>query len=213
MNLSTKYYATKEILNKIAIYLKKEEIQKDYIVFYNGQIGKTFYIILEGEVSILIPSEYNALITMEQYLEYLKYLYAYNEYELLRLSYESNKELLKQKDCEVSPELEHFDYCFEKVLQFNYRRENMDVESYIKRFDYLDYIKDKIDNESENEKDEENNTKNEEINNENENESENNNSSNISSKFDKTSNYSDNSSFSNYSIIKKNQKNQMKKRK
>ena len=207
MNLSNKYYATKEILNKIAIYLKKEEITKNTIIFYNGQIGKTFYIILEGEVSILIPSEYNALITMEQYLEYLKYLYKYNEYELLHLSYESNKELLKIKDCEVSHELENFDYCFEKVLQINTDREQIDVDGYIKRFDFLDFIKDGEINydENNNEEDKENDTKKEEINDDSEFD---NNiiSNNESSKSDKTSNYSDNSIFSNFSIIKKKSK-------
>ena len=73
MNLGSRYYETKEILNKIAMHLKKEEIQKKNVVFYNGQIGKTFYIILEGEVSLLLPTEYSANITMDKYLEYLDF--------------------------------------------------------------------------------------------------------------------------------------------
>ena len=89
MNLSLHYYETREIINKIAIHLKKEEVPKDNVVFYNGQIGKAFYIILEGEVSVLIPSEYSADITMDKYLQYLKFLYELNDYELLRLSYAS----------------------------------------------------------------------------------------------------------------------------
>lgn len=197
MNLSTKYFATKEILNKIAIHLKKEEITKNNIVFYNGQIGKTFYIILEGEVSVLLPNEYNLFMTMDEYLEYLKYLYKFNDYELLRLSYESNKEILKMNDYEMSTELINFDYCLDKVLQSNYQKGEITVEEYIKRFDYSDKIN--------YEKEIENNIKNIEIKNlNNKNETEKNNSSNNeSSKFEKTSNYSDNSILSNYSIVQK----------
>ena len=138
MNLSLHYYETREIINKIAIHLKKEEVPKDNVVFYNGQIGKAFYIILEGEVSVLIPSEYSADITMDKYLQYLKFLYELNDYELLRLSYESNKNLLEKYDYEVESELKHFDYGFDKVITNNTKKEEIDVQSYIDRFLFME---------------------------------------------------------------------------
>ena len=138
MNLSLKYYETKEILNKIAIHLKKEEVEKNNVVFYNGQIGKSFYIILEGEVSVLIPSEYSVDITMDKYLQYLKFIYELNDYELLRLSYESNKNLLDKYDYEVENELKYFDYGFDKVLPNNIKKEEIDVQTYIDRFLFME---------------------------------------------------------------------------
>ena len=38
----------KELLLKISSHLKKEEIYQDNVIFYNGQLGKSFYLILEG---------------------------------------------------------------------------------------------------------------------------------------------------------------------
>ena len=204
MNLTSKYLETKEILNKIAIHIKKEEIPQNNVVFYNGQIGKTFYIILEGEVSILIPAEYNANITMDKYLEYLKLLYQFKDYELLRLSYESNKKILNKYEYEMGVELKNFDYCLDKVIPNNYKKEEINVENYINRFLFM-------------EKEEEKN-KNDTINNikiidiksinkiqNNISENYKNNSLNDNSNSDENiNNNSSNSSISNYSIVQKN---------
>ena len=149
INLSNKYYETKEIVNKIAMYIKREEIKKDKVIFYNGQIGKTFYIILEGEVSVLIPNEFNVEITPVKYLNYLKYLYNLNEYELLKLSYESNKKIINEVDYEFADILKNFDYCLDKCLSLNYKMEEISVESYINRFLFFD--SDRIFNKSESE--------------------------------------------------------------
>ena len=149
INLSNKLYETKEIVNKIAMYIKREEIKKDKVIFYNGQIGKTFYIILEGEVSVLIPNEFNVEITPVKYLNYLKYLYNLNEYELLKLSYESNKKIINEVDYEFADILKNFDYCLDKCLSLNYKMEEISVESYINRFLFFD--SDRIFNKSESE--------------------------------------------------------------
>ena len=149
INLSNKFYETKEIVNKIAMYIKREEIKKDKVIFYNGQIGKTFYIILEGEVSVLIPNEFNVEITPVKYLNYLKYLYNLNEYELLKLSYESNKKIINEVDYEFADILKNFDYCLDKCLSLNYKMEEISVESYINRFLFFD--SDRIFNKSESE--------------------------------------------------------------
>ena len=152
INLSNKYYETKEIVNKIAMYIKREEIKKDKVIFYNGQIGKTFYIILEGEVSVLIPNEFNVEITPVKYLNYLKYLYNLNEYELLKLSYESNKKIINEVDYEFADILKNFDYCLDKCLSLNYKMEEISVESYINRFLFFDSDRIFIKSESENNK-------------------------------------------------------------
>ena len=152
INLSNKLYEAKEIINKIAVYLKREEIKKDKVIFYNGQIGKTFYIILEGEVSVLIPNEFNVEITPDKYLNYLKYLYNLNEYELLKLSYESNKKIINEVDYEFTDILKNFDYCLDKCLSLKYKMEEISVESYINRFLFFDNnrIFNKFDSENKN---------------------------------------------------------------
>lgn len=155
INLSNKLYEAKEIVNKIAMYLKREEIKKDKVIFYNGQIGKTFYIILEGEVSVLIPNEFNVEITPDKYLNYLKYLYKLNEYELLKLSYESNKKIINEVDYEFADILKKFDYCLDKCLSLNHKMEEISVESYINRFLFFD--NDRIFNKSESENKNKNN--------------------------------------------------------
>ena len=201
MNLSLKYYENKDILNKIAIHLKKEEIKKNHIVFYNGQIGKTFYIILEGEVSVLLPTEYSVEITMEKYLDYLKYLYNLQDYELLRLSYESNKNILERYDYEMDDELRNFDYGFDKVLPSSLFKEEIDAQGYINRFSFLDFGKS-----GESEKIDEIKKLNiSNINNKSETENfKNNSDDNIYSNLDKFSNNLNDSNTSNYSIVQKN---------
>ena len=138
MNLGSRYYETKEILNKIAMHLKKEEIQKKNVVFYNGQIGKTFYIILEGQVSVLLPTEYSANITMDKYLEYLNFLKELKDYELLRLCFESNKNLLDKYDYEMDKKLKNFDYCLDKVIPNNHKKEEIDPEIYMNKYFFND---------------------------------------------------------------------------
>ena len=212
MNLSLKYFETKEILNKIAIHLKKEEVPKNNVVFYNGQIGKTFYMILEGEVSVLLPNEYNIEITMDQYLEYLKGLYEYKDYELLRLSFESNKNILDKYDYEQGDELLNFDYCFDKVLPTNLEKEEIDAQSYINRF--LFYENEiEIENENEEEKEKEKEKEKDNVNeikkidlksvNDSTSENQNNNLSDDNSNINKISNKSDESDLSMYSIVQK----------
>ena len=205
MNLSFRYYETKEILNKIAIHLKKEEIKKNQIVFYNGQVGKIFYMILEGEVAVLIPSEYIMEINMDQYLEYLKNLYVLKDYELLRLSYESNRNTLDDFDYEMGEELKNFDYCLDKVVPNNLEKEEVDVETYINRFLFLDILNNTETENEEYENEKENEVKKIDLKSFNDSTSEiqKNNISNDNSNLDKEKNNSDDSNFSIYSIVQK----------
>ena len=196
MNLSINNFENKDILNKIATHLKKEEIKKNHIVFYNGQIGKTFYIILEGEVSVLLPTEYNVEMTMEKYLDYLKYLYNLKDYGLLKLSYESNKNILERYEYEMNDELRRFDYGLDQILPNNLVKEEIDVESYINRFEYLNFAK----------KDEDEIMQ---LNINNKSEKTNSNDNNSDSNFDKNSNKLNDSSTSNNSTIQKNISNEI----
>jgi hypothetical protein len=72
----------KELLLKVSQNLRKEEMYQDRVVFYNGQYGKSFYLILEGEVSVLLPYEYKLKLTDKIVLKYMYYLLQLREYEL-----------------------------------------------------------------------------------------------------------------------------------
>jgi CRP-like cAMP-binding protein len=49
-----KKFLTLELLNKLCMEIQQEDIKKGEILFYEGDIGKKFYMILEGSVNILI---------------------------------------------------------------------------------------------------------------------------------------------------------------
>ena len=85
LKLREKIADPKELLLKISQHLKKEEICQDKVIFYNGQLGKTFYLILEGEVSVLLPYEFRIKITDKQLFQYMNLLLKHREYELIRL--------------------------------------------------------------------------------------------------------------------------------
>ena len=214
IKLSDKYNDSKEIFQKIAINLKKEEIAKDKVIFYNGQIGKTFYIILEGEVSILIPCEYTVKISIEKYYEYLQHLYKFREYELLRLSFESNKNIVDNIDYQFGDIIKSFDYCLDKTLPFNCELEEISAESYIERFSLFKEkrkeneksnkkIKNKLFNaelDSEIKNNDSENKNNDSENKINDSENKNNDSDNENIKLENTKNNNEKSNLSNFSI-------------
>lgn len=87
-----------EVINKVSMFIQCEEFQKNEIVFLNGEIGDRFYIIFKGEVSVLVPSEEEVKLTVEEYLDYLNRLIVNKEYELFYLTLNSNRSIYMSKD-------------------------------------------------------------------------------------------------------------------
>ena len=145
----------KELLLKISQHLKKEEIFKDKVIFYNGQLGKTFYLILEGEVSILLPYEYKIKITDKQLFKYMSFLLEHKEYELIRLILESNSSILNEDDYGDNELYMKFKSVVDKALPVYMETEKISSLDYIKRYNFFSdrenkVIKDKINNLKEN---------------------------------------------------------------
>ena len=145
----------KELLLKISQHLKKEEIFKDKVIFYNGQLGKTFYLILEGEVSILLPYEYKIKITDKQLFKYMSFLLEHKEYELIRLILESNSAILNEDDYRDNELYMKFKSVVDKALPVYMETEKISSLDYIKRYNFFSdrenkVIKDKINNLKEN---------------------------------------------------------------
>ena len=127
----------KELLFKISQHLKIEEVFKDKVIFYNGQLGKTFYLILEGEVSVLLPYEYRVNITVTQLFEYMKFLLKHKEYELIRLILESNSMILNDNDYGDNQLYKKFKSVIDKPLPVYIDTEKISSKDYIKRYNFF----------------------------------------------------------------------------
>ena len=131
---------SKDLLLKISEHLKKEEIEKDKVIFYNGQFGKTFYLILEGEVSVLISYEFKIKITDKQLFEYMNFLMEHKEYELIRLILESNHLVLNDNDYGDNILYLKYKSVIDKALPLHLETEKITSLDYIKRYNFFNEI-------------------------------------------------------------------------
>ena len=67
----TKILDIDKILFSLSIYLKMEKKAKDSILFRFGSIGRKFYILLSGQVTILILKETSVEISFMKYIMHL----------------------------------------------------------------------------------------------------------------------------------------------
>ena len=70
--------------------LECEEYLKNTFIMRVGEIGKNFYVILSGNVSVLVPKVLNVLMNKKQYISHLKMLFKYNEINLLERTFYNN---------------------------------------------------------------------------------------------------------------------------
>ena len=95
-NISLSKYHTeslKSLLVNISINLKYLEIENNLFLFRIDDIGKEFYIILAGEVFVLLPKYFQVEMTESEYLSYLIFLVKYNEKHLFNNSFKKNRQL------------------------------------------------------------------------------------------------------------------------
>ena len=127
----------KELLLKISQNLRKEEIFQDRVVFYNGQYGKSFYLILDGEVSVLLPYEFKLKLTDKHVIKYMYYLLQHKEYELIRLMFENNKHIFNDIDYRENTLYAKLKTYSEKGLPTNADIEKISAYEYLQRFEYF----------------------------------------------------------------------------
>ena len=72
-----------QILYNLALKLKYEFIEKNKIVYLHGNEPDKFYIILKGEVDIIIPNEMEVMMSEYEYYYYILRLYKFQEHSLL----------------------------------------------------------------------------------------------------------------------------------
>ena len=134
LSLNDKFNDTSDLVYKISSSLKKEEIAKNEILFLNGQLGKTFYLILQGEVSVLIPIQYSVQITCSQFYQYMEFLLDNKEYELIRLSFKSNEQLLKERNFQNLDQYEKFLGLLDNNLPANAKYDPCEINAYMDKF-------------------------------------------------------------------------------
>ena len=79
------------LLNKISLDLKSEEYEKNTFMMRVGDIGKKFYVIISGSVSILVPKVMNVFMTKQQYVLHLELLNSLDEKYLLEKTFKNNE--------------------------------------------------------------------------------------------------------------------------
>ena len=87
-----------DMMSKLVGHIKYEKKAKDNILFKEGDKGDKFYIILKGEVGILIHQERMVNCTLRDFLKCLMILYLYQEKSLVLKIILNNRELLKFDD-------------------------------------------------------------------------------------------------------------------
>ena len=132
-----KFHDTSDLVYKISSFLKKEAIPKNEILFIDGQLGKIFYLILQGEVSVLIPIQFSVKITLSQFYKYLQFLYDNKEYELMRRSFQSNKTLLKERSIQNWEDYVKFQHLLESNLPSTVKYPRTSIDSYMYKFTYF----------------------------------------------------------------------------
>ena len=90
LNLSLNY-----MMSKLVGHIKYEKKSKDNILFKEGDKGDKFYIILKGEVGILIQKEKSINCTFIEFIKSLIILYLFQEKSLVIKLILNNRESLK----------------------------------------------------------------------------------------------------------------------
>ena len=90
-----------EHLKRISNTIMYNKFEKNRIVVKFGEEGKKFFLILKGEVQVILPTKKSVSMRQREYKRYLFLLYIYKEYEMLKLVIKDNK--LNQKSDMFDP--------------------------------------------------------------------------------------------------------------
>ena len=80
-----------EQLKKIAEKLIYQKINKDRLVLRYGEEGYKFYLLLKGEVHVILPIRKTVYISIKEFKRYMFLLYIYKEFEILRMVIKENR--------------------------------------------------------------------------------------------------------------------------
>ena len=125
-----------KLLLSLSSFLKMENMPKNSILFKFGNKGNKFYIVIKGELSVLILRETKVELNSVDYFIYLLLLRLLKEDELLKKTLLANNKIGLRMD-EIN-----FEYNYEKLVKFfnkyfkvNYKR-NKDIKKQRRKFHY-----------------------------------------------------------------------------
>ena len=85
--------AGEDIIRTLSYSLKYEYIKQNHIVFKYGDVSDKYYLILRGQVDMIVPNEEEVMLNEIEYYDYLLKLREYNEMKIL------NKVIAKNNEC------------------------------------------------------------------------------------------------------------------
>jgi len=80
-----------EQLKKIESTIIYQNYNKNRLVIRYGEEGKKFFLLLKGEVQIILPNKKNVYISLKEFKRYLLLLFIYKEFEILRFVIKENR--------------------------------------------------------------------------------------------------------------------------
>ena len=80
-----------EQLKRISSTIIYQKYNKNRLVIRYGEEGSKFFLLLKGEVQIILPNKKNVYISSKEFKRYLLLLFIYKEFELLRFVIKENK--------------------------------------------------------------------------------------------------------------------------
>ena len=125
LKLEGENFNDEELLTKINYSLKCNIIEENTFLFKVGNIGNKFYIILKGNVSVLVPKMITLKMKEEQYIHYLQLLYSCNEQYLLDKTIKYNLNIFK-----IDEEL--YKKKVSNLINENSNKLNIPIDEYIK---------------------------------------------------------------------------------
>lgn len=76
-------YSQFNIAYEIVSKLKLMQVSKDVMLFRTGQRGECFYFVLHGKLSLIAPIKTSVEMSEKEFIEYLRKLARYEEFELI----------------------------------------------------------------------------------------------------------------------------------
>ena len=120
-----------DMLVKLVCQIKCEKRSKNTILFKSGDIGEKLYILLKGNVGILITKEKNIECTPLEFIKYLILLHLYQENTLLYESINKNKAIINFDEKRI--------ICMLHIFKFYYflKENNRLNKSYNSIYDFI----------------------------------------------------------------------------
>ena len=80
-----------EQLKKIAEKIIYQKYNKDRLILRYGEEGSKFYLLLKGEVHVILPLRKTVYISIKEFKRYMFLLFIYKEFEILRMVIKENR--------------------------------------------------------------------------------------------------------------------------